>query len=240
MSMTNYCMHCGDVLACKRNTKKYCSDRCKQAAFYLRMAQSSASHPPLNHNRGEPLPFTVKSLPLAGYKYSGGQIAGEDKKQLAQAKGNKKEVFRHSALIDDIGYAVNADEKTLMMVQFPNKYWHTPDLEKVKWVSLRLRSVIENLLRLDRIVVEYRSLVLLSEAMASLANSTKYKCLPPNYPFREQIRQWQKILKRIARDKDGVVRFKLTLEHKAQLMITRFQLADLVPFAKFATLDFSK
>ena len=33
------CLHCGEPMQAGRSTKKYCSDSCKQAAFYNRAAQ---------------------------------------------------------------------------------------------------------------------------------------------------------------------------------------------------------
>lgn len=235
--MKRNCLHCGHPLTAKRNTKKYCSDRCKQAAFYTRAAQVNMVGG--NDKKESMLPFNVKVIPLDSITNHDEQ-GGPSNTLKAGSYSNQKPFFRTSALIDEIGESACADVTIMTMMQSPMEYWHGSDLEKVKWVSARFRSVLENLLRLDRTMVEYKSLALLRDAMTSLINATKFQFLPFNYPFKIQIRQWQKILSKITKDKHGVVRFKLVFEHKIQLMITRFLLADLVPFVRFATLDFAK
>lgn len=241
--MKKYCANCGSAINARRSTKRYCSDRCKQAAFYVRTAQNLQHGTGSTCNIGE-LPFNVKAVLLED---DGGELeveAGHPEKiqpneHSISGKQPKPKPLR-SDLIEEVGNTIYSDDTRLMMMQFPNKYWHFSDLEKVKWVSIRWRSIIENLLRLDRAIVELQLLSRLSEAMTALFRSSRYKCLPLNYPFREQIKQWQTILYNLSQNKKGVVRFKLLTEHKAGLMISRFLLADLVPFTKFAALDFSK
>ncbi|PQJ09757.1 hypothetical protein CJD36_017675 [Flavipsychrobacter stenotrophus] len=277
------CTYCHSPFVGCRSTRKYCSDRCKQAAFYSRAAQSTGSCngiTPLDSNERTaeeynnikdtvPLGFPtdktdiVRPLPLyeeqpndkmtfdvkkgdgqsdRGRRSESNHGYGAPALYGRKTKPVKEEQYRwvRSDFIDDIGDYTNTNDMASHMFQYPNKYWYSSDIEKVKWVSIRFRCIIENLLRLDRTIVERKTLITLREAINAMVASRNFKSIPANYPMKNEVVEWQKNIARAAKNADREVRFKLRTENKVKLICLRFQLADIVPFIKFSNLDFTK
>lgn len=282
-SKSKNCLYCRKPFVGSRSTRKYCSDRCKQAAFYSRAAQPSglgngiissmeeqqtygecehatATKPlvvatekterlypvPFDDEQANAdLPFNVKksrNQPGECSRSESNQKHGTPPSGAHNPMAVAGEPYRwvRSGLIDDIGGYINADCIVSDMFQYPNKYWYSSDFEKVKWISVRFRCIIENLLRLDRTIVERKTLITLREAINAMVASRNFKSIPANYPMKNEVAEWQKNIGKAAKNADGEVRFKLKTENKVKLICLRFQLADIVPFTKFSNLDFTK
>ena len=290
------CLHCGTPMQTQRSTKKYCSDTCKQAAFYNRNTQPlftlndketikaiefegeeldedhmdgpntikresssdeqlpdkipfNASRSVRNYDDTEPpLPFNVRkptyqqTIPEPYHA----KRREEDNANLRSKRYHDTEVeeepyeWVRSELLDDIADYVQDNYRTTEMFQYPKKYWYGSDLEKVKWVSVRFLCIIENLLHFNNSTVERRTFVALNKAVKAMMDSWNYKYMPCNYPLKNEIRQQQQTIEKIAKSGDRSFRFALKKETKVKLIALRFQLADLVPRVKFKSLDFSK
>jgi len=308
------CLHCGEPMQAGRSTKKYCSDSCKQAAFYNRAAQQVVTlndNEPFNDNDDEneanidngheaeeeysrhvpERPFNVSfnvtankiddekpatkqsySIPAMPKKPAPAQEEYEDDQQaLPFNSGNttKKQTpekpfnanqkaatvtkpklnvdedeepyeWVRSELVDEIGDYVNDNYTVTEMFQYPKKYWYSSDLEKVKWVSIRFRCIIENLLRFDRAEVERKTLITMSKALKAMIEAWNFKYVPYNYPLKNEVINLQKSVEALSKSANNTIRLYITREKKVKLVALRFQLADLVPFVKFSQLDFNK
>jgi hypothetical protein len=290
------CLHCGTPMQTQRSTKKYCSDTCKQAAFYNRITQPQLTlndketikaidfegeemnedhiddpntveqesfnneqlpvEMPFNASRyvrnyddtAPPIPFNVRkptnqhTIPEPYHA----KHQEEDNIKVNAKRYHDTEVeedpyeWVRSELLDDIADYVQDNYRTTEMFQYPKKYWYGSDLEKVKWVSVRFLSIIENLLHFNNSTVERRTFVALNKAIKAMQDSWNYKYMPYNYPLKNEIRQQQQTIEKIAKSGDRSFRFGLKRETKVKLIALRFQLADLVPRVKFKNLDFSK
>ena len=83
------CLHCGTSMQTQRRTKKYCSDTCKQAAFYSRGAQ------PSNALNG--------SEPLTAIELDGEDT---DEEQIDRSNNVERESFNDEQLPDKIPFNV--------------------------------------------------------------------------------------------------------------------------------------
>ena len=84
------CLHCGTSMQTQRRTKKYCSDTCKQAAFYSRGAQ-----PSIVLNGSEPL----TAIELDG--------EDTDEEQIDHSSYVEQESFNEEQLPDKIPFTVS-------------------------------------------------------------------------------------------------------------------------------------
>ena len=313
------CLHCGEPMQTSRSTKKYCSDSCKQAAFYNRTAQPAITLngiETLNDNDEDDeneaaihndnyegsaeanqfvqdrQPFNVSlnvtkavnndndiketakqsySIPVSPKKPAPAQEDYEEDEQPFNVRnvGNRRETgepfnvkrdiipavkqkpqnneieeeqyeWVRSELVDEIGDFLNDNYTITEMLQYPKKYWYSSDLEKVKWVSVRFRCIIENLLRLDNSIVERKTMITINKALKTMVEAWNFKFVPYNYPLKNEVKELQKSIEGLATSVDKVFRFGIGKEKKVKLIALRFQLADLVPFVKFNDLDFSK
>ena len=174
--MTKDCLYCGNPIVSKRSTKKYCSDNCKQLAFYKRTQSQLTSPPGADYTQPDDSgydDFTVKEKALSVKQTLNDTISfdqwdeGSRNEQVntmllpknlppAGAVNVKSftvnpETTYHSVESSFIAMIVEyTDASTdMLMFQNPQNYWGSYDLPKVKWVSLRLRCLLENLIRLN-------------------------------------------------------------------------------------------
>ena len=308
------CLHCGEPMQAGRSTKKYCSDSCKQAAFYSRAAQQGVTlndNEPFNdsdeeneaniedgheaaeecsrhaHERPFNVSFNVNanknddekavtkqsySIPAMPKKPAPAQKDYEEERQPLpfNSKGTSRmrateEPFNvkqkaatvikpklnvdedeepyewvRSELIDEIGDYVNDNYAVTEMFQYPKKYWYSSDLEKVKWVSIRFRCIIENLLRFDRAEVERKTILTMNKALKAMVEAWNFKFLPYNYPLKNEVKELQKAIEALSKSGKKRLRLCISKDRKVKLVALRFQLADIVPFVRFSQLDFSK
>ncbi len=263
------CLYCGKPMQSQRSTKKYCSDNCKQLAFYKRSGSALSAIPDNADDNDNDFtaannPLTVKQ-PLNGNEIITTSIPHEcDTKQLtsplhAQTVNDKppvivKESFTikppgeeipyqwiHSKLIDAIAAHEDKNGRALLMFLFPGDYWGVYTLPNAKWVSLRLRCLLENLIRLSQFTeIDYGSLLSIKEAFTALATSSQFKSLPANYPFTALAKELEQRLTLVAKEykHSNVLRLQITLNRKAELIATRFMLAAFVPALKFSEMSF--
>ncbi|OQP60103.1 hypothetical protein A3860_34810 [Niastella vici] len=131
----------------------------------------------------------------------------------------------------------------MLMFQNPQNYWGSYDLPKVKWITLRLRCLLENLIKLNNLpVIDNATLIAVKEAFTTLIGSDNFKRLPSNYPnarFIKELEQKLALIVKQHKPRDHI-RFRLSRKLKVEIIAKRFMMADFVPFVKFFDLDFEK
>lgn len=156
--MTTVCLHCGKPIQSQRSTKKYCSDNCKQLAFYKRsgLLLSGATLPEtLNDN--EPPANAMNQLAEKPFN---------DKSSVSPEQQPAEPPYQwvYSGLIEQVVEYVDSGH-ALLLLQHPGEYWNSCTLSTVKWVSIRLRCLLENLIRLSNLpAVNYETLRAVLEA----------------------------------------------------------------------------
>ncbi|OMP79989.1 hypothetical protein BW716_07170 [[Flexibacter] sp. ATCC 35208] len=148
----------------------------------------------------------------------------------------------HSRLLEAVQECLDSNNFTFAF-ENPEQYWGTYVMQPVKWVSLRLRCLLENILRLSNMPsIPNETLVLLRDSFADMVAARPYRQLPADYPYTALVKDIIHNLDRIVYNvkPKGDTRFRLTLNRKASLIACRFTLAAMVPLVKFRELNFSE
>lgn len=221
----------------KRSTKKYCSDNCKQHAFYKRnwiQLSETTEKEPLNDKSILINENNVADLSLTDHPSPSFTIKQQQKEPAYQ--------WIRSDIVDTIAdYTENHME--LSMFQYPQQHWGANVLPTVKWVSLRLRCLLEILIKISNLSeVSSNDLFRINKAFNTLVASPNFNKLPTNYPYTALIKELDVKLTSIAKRHKGKksIRFRLTLNRKAELIAKRYLIADFVPPAKFSEMNFAE
>ena len=163
-------------------------------------------------------------------------------KNLKDKETDEEFEYRRSTLVNLVEEYLEDNDKDSDMFLFPNKYWYDSELVKVKWVSVRIRSLIETILYLNQFRrIETKHVKTLVKGMTEMMYSLNYKFMPENYPFKNYLKEQHQRLKKAAdEDSDEIWMPVLEPERKARLIGIRFQLAALVPKIRFSKLDFKR
>jgi hypothetical protein len=262
--MIKTCLHCGKPMQSQRSTKKYCSDNCKQLAFYKRsgLALSGINHddnfPATDKQQDEESIIGKKVITELTYEENFNEpiienlpvkplndkliVTVNDSFTIRPAQEEKPYECIRSKIIDSIADYIDNSE-ALFMFQCPEKYWGAHVLPTVKWVSLRLRCLLESLIKLSNIsAIDYASVVAVRDAFTTLINSNQFKRLPTNYPYTELIKELEQKLAFIAKQykHSESILFRLTTNRKVELIANRYMLADFVQAIKFSEMDFNE
>ena len=151
--------------------------------------------------------------------------------------------FIKSKIVEAIEEYLEDNDQDAFMLTNTNRYWYGRELEAVKWVSLRFRSIIESMLYLNPLrKFESKHIIKVSEGLKSIINSIYFKSLPANYPFTKRIREMSQKLQKSTKNFTGreiEIEFPpIAFQKKVRLIAMRFQLAQFVPKVKFSTLKF--
>ncbi len=261
--MIKTCLHCGKPMQSQRNTKKYCSDNCKQLAFYKRSGlalsglsdndnflvtdKQHAEEPfisskinELTHkeNFKEPITENLSTKPLNDKP----SVTVNDSFTIKPEQEEKPYECVRSKIVDSIADYIDNSE-ALFMFQCPEKYWGAYTLPTVRWVSLRLRCLIESLIKLSNIsAIDYDSVIAVRDAFITLLNSSQFKRLPINYPYTALIKELEQKLAFIVKQNkhSESIQLRLTQKRKVELIANRHILADFVPAIKFSEMDFNE
>ncbi len=280
------CYYCGKQMFSQRRTKKYCSDNCKQAAFYERNTEppketaGQAGRTTINGNNDEhnytnqpasrhegsyfsqaksyyeePLPTheqearpTQRHHTDINNEEDHFPSYDEDREPIPQTKAlilssanEEPYVWVYSKVITDITEYLQDNYTATEMLQFPRRHWYGTDLERVLWVSLRLHSLIEELLQAgQKKRVAYQYLVTIKSSFKAMTNDMNFRFLPRSYPLSGFIKNlYERILSNSFKDSPEI-EFRIGHKMKVQLMAIRYQLADLSPYVPMKELDFAK
>lgn len=291
--MKKICQHCGEPFTAERAVRKYCSDSCRQLAFYKRsgMEQLSAEKEALselteenplviNEEQGEQVynsisvvkkeSFNVKSNSggYAGISETAIPINGEQavscllpennaihapalkssvknepcpvntatvlQPALPETKNSDYQWVR--SRFNDAVMELSEDSETYLLFASPKHYWNIYDLERIKWVSLRLRCLLENLLRLCNEYTPVSLLAQLRDGFESIVTSREFSYLPANYPYTSLIKEMTGKLSAVTNGnkKHNAILLKFSRRSKTELIAARFMLAAIVPKARFS------
>ena len=260
--MTTTCLHCGSPMQSQRSTKKYCSDNCKQLAFYKRSGLALVSNdedlPLSGKQQIEKEPVENEVVLMQSYQLElNEQFTGD--LPLKSLNNEQTVIVNNSFTVkpeqDDPPYKCVLSKmiysiadyidnsEALLMFQHPGDYWGIHTLLTVKWVSLRLRCLLESLIKLNNFsAIDYDNIVTVKEAFTALMDSNLFKRLPSNYPFTILIKEMEQKLALTAKQHKHCesIRFRLTTNRRVEFIAIRFMLADFVPPIKFSELDFTE
>lgn len=231
--MNTICQHCGSPMQSQRATRKYCSEQCKQQAFYLRSGLQLSTA----------MNVSVQDIP--------GEDEGEKQDRYTAPTADILPALptpepryqpEFSALIDMIiDYTDNSTAHDLF--RHPEKYWSLMGGENVAWVNLRWRSILELLLKYASLSsVKAAQLIAVTTALRQMQQATTFRYMPSNYPFTKEIRELTDRMDAITasmKPKDSI-KYRLTLPRKAIMIGMRFLLAGAVAWIPFDQLSFDK
>jgi hypothetical protein len=174
------CLHCGTVFRAERSTKKYCSDACKQTAFYQRSIVNTTTVLSNNNeqentsvlsSQNNEQPLASKGKDDLGFSDNQTQIATVLAPSIT-LNDNKTNVNYKPLINKDnqplpqvtssyipipstfiMAIAEQVDDMTceaILMNNYPDQYWQGYVLTSVNWANTRLRCLVENLLWLGK------------------------------------------------------------------------------------------
>jgi len=309
--MEKHCEFCGEVLqGYSRSTRKYCSDNCKQLAFYSRqgmnwgkaaLAGTTAKGEAFNvkldlslndmredqqrkEEPGNPPPaseqqqngeniFNVE----AGFTLSGApeeqpeisqpidapasddpqqdsavnesSVKGEDEKQdsvkpeeekaIPEKQERPKYHWVQSQLLEKIESIRQTSWLEIMLAK-SRSYWSWSEIEAVQWVTVRIRCLIDNILRLSNAQrISRATLQRIAQAFDAMVNASKFKSLPSNYPLTKLITELHGKFTTMAKNaREKRITLRLSFYRKAELLAVRFMIGRFVPRMRFSELEF--
>jgi hypothetical protein len=114
---------------------------------------------------------------------------------------------------------------------------------QVYWISVRFRSLLESVLTFSEMnSVEMNSLIHITNALTQLLSSKGYAGLPVTYPFTDNIKLLRNSLKVFCKEhmNDETVQLRLGRELKSELLLIRYELAQVFPKRPFEKLLFTE
>lgn len=231
--MNTICQYCGSAMQSQRATKKYCSEQCKQQAFYLRTGlqlNASASVPvdPISLEDDELEPETLEL------------DAVEVRKPLPVSEPSYQPEF--SELLERVIEYTNTHPVHELFSE-PEKHWTYLGRESANWVNLRWRSILETLLSFSKLPsVKAGRLIAVTDALREMQQSSEFRYLPISYPFIKEIRELSSRMASITacmKPKESI-QYRITLPRKAIIIGMRFLLAGVVPLVPFDELSFDQ
>ena len=212
--MEKQCERCGNTFQSKRDTKKFCSETCKQYAYLIR------------HGLNIPRLHIVSNVNDTNQQHF---------------KMEEKISFEQPHIIKLIENILNNQRDLDSMIANPDSYWNKSDALAIKWSNMRLKCILHNLIRLSyKPKVFPATLSALSEAMAQFVRSNKYRLLPENYPYKFFIKHLTEKIREVAEQSINYSEIKLPLSQrkKAEFIAILYNLSALTPLRKFSELTF--
>ena len=221
--MEKECARCGKAFESKRETKKFCSETCKQYAYLIRHG------------------LDIQRLRIVNNGIDG--IGTTDNNTIKQAHINMEEkiTFERPLIIKLIEDIMNNQHHLDSMIAHPDSYWDKDKALIVKWFNMRLKCILHNLIKLSyKEKVFPTTLSALSEALVQMLRSNQYKFLPENYPYTFFIKQLTEKIAEITEQSIDYAEIKLPLNQKkkAEFIAILYNLSALTPLRKFNELTF--
>jgi hypothetical protein len=251
MVMEKHCKFCGVLIeGYSRITKKYCSDNCKQLAFYARQGKhwGAAAIPgqtnfTLNGKQeneiqiAEPISLVNAIEQEKETVPSALSVKLEEKQVPVKSEPVRSYRWVNSPLLDAIQkYREESDAE--YMLNNAGRYW-TPDaLQVVSWLTIRFRCLLENILRLSNYkTIDQNTLHEITRAFTDLTSSCYFGAT--TYPFSNLILELRDKFNAMAKQAQGdEITLRLSLYRKVELMAVRFMIGNTVPKMSFSQLKF--
>lgn len=113
--------------------------------------------------------------------------------------------------------------------------------ENVNWVNVRLRCIIENVIRLSELsFIDRESLLRLNEVLNKIIGTNSFGNLPGFYLYTELIHELADRLNQLSKNKAENIPLRISLKSKAKLVSMQNQLRDFVPLIKFDEINFAE
>ena len=168
--MEKECARCGKAFESKRETKKFCSETCKQYAYLIRHG------------------LDIQRLRIVNNVIDG--IGTTDNNTIKQAHTNMEEkiIFKRPLIIKLIEDDLNNQHHLDSMIAHPDSYWDKDKALIVKWFNMRLKCILHNLIKLSyKEKVFPATLSALSEALVQMLRSTNInfcrKIIPTSFLY---------------------------------------------------------
>jgi hypothetical protein len=209
------CLHCNKHIEGRRNTKKYCSNTCKQYAYLNRNF-----NPPGNHNVVLRQAEENKNQEQNNNHPSINPIPKsenyENIKKENQEKENVKAEERYHNIESDILVKIYEGH---IHTKTPSKYF-TANYEyggvvtdknslALGYMINRIKCIVENLFQLSyKRKIYYRTAITIYKAIEEMLLSEHVKLLPNDFPFVDDLlkmhKQFGELSKYLQEDKEGV------------------------------------
>lgn len=119
--------------------------------------------------------------------------------------------------------------------------WNYPQLESVNWINVRLRCLIESIVKLSNLAnIDTHTLHCMHDAFSRLVKSSAFKSLPENYPYMELIKElFTKVNTLFKNNSFGEkIKFQISEKLKARLIAVRYGMMKFIPATKFSEMNF--
>ncbi len=123
----------------------------------------------------------------------------------------------------------------------PKKYWLPNDIQYIHWVTVRVRCLLESVIKISNCpCIDRQTMLELADAFKRLVFCDLFKWMPKNYPCTKWMTELNEKIQAfaIANNNCETIRFRLSPERKTKLIAQRFVIGDFVPKVKFTELEF--
>ncbi len=281
-----HCLNCKTYFTSKRMDKKYCSDTCRQMAYFKRNGLTLVS-PQTLQNVNAPHKGDVKYDPdnpqqepvkdtsfletpnlellithlsdtweqllnqrIEGLREEFNVKYANPVAKVQQDTGSISEASEPAAYKTVKPNFVKYIDKTYEMgediykLEKPLSYWGVETVKAIHWVNLRLRCLLESLIKLSAYSsIDQHTLVCIHDAFIRLHGSKSYQCLPNSYPFKNMVAGLtKKVSETYTQNKqaDKKIRIRFPLADKVNMVYTRHILRRTTPDLKFSQLHFNE
>ena len=248
--MEKQCLRCGKPFTPKRNTKKFCSETCKQYAYLIRHGLSIQSFDGIYVNDGKKISINNDNKnsivnDLITVKEKNIPVIDVKIKPIAKINTNVNReeniVFERPQIIQLIEYHLNHQYHLNTMVGHPDSLWNEKEALLIKWVNMRLKCILHNLIKLSyKEKVFSETICAIAEALSKMVGSTYFKMLPNNYPYKIFIEHLAGKIQALKKQafQCGEIKLSLSQEKKAEYIVMLYNLSNLTPLRKFSELAF--
>jgi hypothetical protein len=258
--MEHICQYCKTPFTAKREGKNYCSNSCRQKAFYKRNAAEASSNtagggtgvPGITSFTGDEkqAPILPTAEQAATVKLPDKSVEqadpltgkGEANEKPKTAPGSSISTSTNtntfqwvSSRFNDRVEQLSEEDNRYSMFLSPQLYLSAGEKEKVVWVSIRLRSLLESLLRLHRgCNTPCSQLIWVRKAFTAMQEAPEFRGLPASYPYTAFIKEMEQGLLKITEGygKNVPITVKYSRKRKQEMIACRFNLSALVPYLR--------
>lgn len=226
------CLHCHKPIEGKRNTKKYCSNTCKQYAYLNRSFSTPSSLHGVAINSTESKTdhsneITELKTALNALTRNSGTLPIKQTNSINQQKIRNHE-YKNQLIEEEYKY-IYADildriQQGYVSLNYTNSYFAystknggritEQNASAFAYILPRIRCIIENLFQLTyKRKLYYNTAITICKAIEEILLSEQIKTLPGDFPFIIDLiklhEQFMPMASYLESDKDGI-KFKLT------------------------------
>lgn len=173
------------------------------------------------------------------------KVALENKNPLTKEQYEEQEELEYKWVESKFIQSIekNQQENNEYLFKEPLAYWNIDKVIKINWISIRLRCLLESMIRLSNYSkIDSHTLLSITDAFNRLIQSHAFRNLPDNYPYTELIKDLCIKLNRLVQKGaySEQLKFSLSGQLKSRLIGIRSEMLPYFPAMKFSELDFSE